>query len=45
MYGFLTSRFPRTIVNGVYAVWYAVLMIAILYWSDHSSVAFYYLHQ
>ena len=44
MYRFLCSLLPTPVVNALYAVWYASLLILVYYFLDRDTVSFYYLH-
>jgi len=43
MYNWLCSRLPRPLVNLGYGLWYACLLVLILYLADRPVVDFYYL--
>lgn len=45
MYDFLISRLPRTLVDVLYAVWYAALLVLVYYFFDRDAADFYYLHR
>ena len=45
MYAFLCSRLPRIVVDVLYAVWYATLMIMVYYFFDRAPIGFFYLHR
>lgn len=44
MYRFLSSVLPRPVVNALFALWYASLIILVYYFLDRDTVSFYYLH-
>ena len=44
MYDWLSSRLPRPLLNALYALWYAGLLVAIALLADQPVVDFYYLH-
>lgn len=44
MYRLLSSLLPQTVVNVLYALWYASLLILVYYFLDRDTVSFYYLH-
>ncbi len=45
MYSYLLSKLPALLVHGLYALWYALLLILVYYFMDRHSVDFYYLHR
>ena len=44
MYRLLSCVLPRSLVNVLYAIWYASLLILVYYFLDRDTVSFYYLH-
>ena len=44
MYAWLRSRLPRALVDALYVVWYAVLLLLIVLLTDRPVTDFYYLH-
>lgn len=44
MYRWLRQRFPKRVVDSTFAVWYAVLIVLAIYFSDRPAGSFFYLH-
>jgi len=45
MYRLLVKRLPQSLVDVLYAVWYAALLVLVYYFFDRDAIDFYYLHR